>query len=82
VQIASRIGTIEATLELTDELMPGVVSLPHGWGHDREGVALGVATARPGVSLNDVTDEEALDPLCGVAAFNGVPVRITGAAPA
>lgn len=79
VSISSRSGAIEATLELTDEMMPGVVSLPHGWGHHREGVGLRIASSRPGVSINDVTDEHALDPLSGVAAFNGVPVRITAA---
>ncbi|MCU0657473.1 MAG: molybdopterin oxidoreductase family protein [Polyangiaceae bacterium] len=76
VQLTTRVGSIEATLELTDEMRPGVVSLPHGWGHDRPGAALRVASARPGVSLNDVTDDLALDPLSGVAAFNGLPVQI------
>jgi anaerobic selenocysteine-containing dehydrogenase len=77
VKVRSRVGEIEATLELTEELMPGVVSLPHGWGHSREGVALRVASARPGVSINDITDDQALDPLCGTVAFSGVPVQIS-----
>jgi hypothetical protein len=56
--------------------MPGVVSLPHGFGHAREGVRLGVATARPGASINDVTDPERLDALTGNAAFSGLPVEL------
>ena len=53
-----RPATIEVPVEVTDEMMPGVVSLPHGWGHHRDGARLGVAAApRPGASVNDVTDE-------------------------
>lgn len=58
--------------------MPGVVSLPHGWGHARSGTALSVAARRPGVSLNDVTDELALDALAGTAALSGVDVDVKG----
>jgi hypothetical protein len=54
-----------------------VVSLPHGWGHDREGIRLDVARAHPGVSVNDLTDEQHLDSLCGNAALNGVPVAVS-----
>ncbi len=54
--------------------MPGVVSLPHGWGHSRPGVRLRVAADRPGVSMNDLTDTGAVDPLCGTAVLNGVRV--------
>jgi hypothetical protein len=57
-------------------MMPGVVSLPHGWGHSRPGVALSVASARPGASLNDVTDELSVDALAGTAAFSGVAVDV------
>ena len=60
--------------------MPGVVSLPHGWGHRRAGTALRVANAHPGVSLNDLTDETLVDALAGTAAFNGVPVEVEAAA--
>jgi anaerobic selenocysteine-containing dehydrogenase len=76
VEIESRVGAITANLEISDELMPGVVSLPHGWGHHRPGMALGVAASRPGVSLNDITDDSLRDELCGTSAFNGVPVRV------
>jgi hypothetical protein len=56
--------------------MPGVVSLPHGFGHAREGVRLGVAAAHPGASINDVTDPERLDALTGNAALSGLPVEL------
>ena len=55
----------------------GVVCLPHGWGHHRAGTRLGIAEAHAGVSLNDLTDENALDALCGTAAFSGTPVEVT-----
>jgi hypothetical protein len=58
-------------------MMPGVASLPHGWGHDRAGVRLGIAQAQPGVSANDLTDERQLDVLSGNAALNGVPVQVS-----
>jgi hypothetical protein len=56
--------------------MPGVVSMPHGYGHDRSGVRMRIAEAHAGVSCNDVTDELALDALSGNAAVNGVPVEV------
>ena len=76
VTVRSRVGSIELPVELTDEVMPGVVSVPHGWGHDRPGVALATARAHAGVSVNDLTDETLLDALSGNAALNGVPVRV------
>ncbi len=79
VRVASRTGVVEAPLELSDEMRPGVVSLPHGWGHQRPGTRLSVAGARPGVSLNDLTDETLVDPLCGTARLNDVPVEVTPA---
>jgi len=79
VQIASRAGSVEAVLEVTNTMRTGVVCLPHGWGHHRDGVRLRVARERPGVSLNDVTDEQAVDTLSGTAVLNGVPVEVTPA---
>jgi anaerobic selenocysteine-containing dehydrogenase len=76
VAVISRVGRVEAPLELSDEVMPGVVSLPHGWGHHRPGIKLAVAEEHPGVSLNDLTDESVVDDLCGNAVLSGVPVRI------
>jgi anaerobic selenocysteine-containing dehydrogenase len=76
VAVISRAGRIEAPLELSDEVMPGVVSLPHGWGHNRPGIELSVAGEHPGVSINDLTDESVVDDLCGNAVLSGVPVRV------
>ena len=76
VAVVSRIGRIEVPLELSDEVMPGVVSLPHGWGHHRPGTALSVAGNHAGVSVNDVTDDSVVDDLCGNAVLSGVPVRV------
>jgi hypothetical protein len=63
-------------IEISSEMMPGVVSLPHGWGHDREGIRLAVAGRHAGASINDVTSENHLDTLSGNAAFNGIVVRL------
>jgi len=79
VSISSRVGQVSAPAEVTDDMMPGVVSLPHGFGHGRDGVQLRVATRHSGVSLNDLTDEQSLD-VSGNAAFSGVPVKVTAAA--
>jgi anaerobic selenocysteine-containing dehydrogenase len=76
VEVASRTGSITATAEVSDSIMPGVVSLPHGWGHARPGVQLQVASDHAGVSVNDVTDDHFVDTLSGNAALNGVPVRV------
>ena len=66
-------------VEVTDAVLPGVVSLPHGWGHDREGTRLTVARQAPGASVNDVTSEFEVDTLSGTAAFNGVAVHVSRA---
>jgi anaerobic selenocysteine-containing dehydrogenase len=79
VAVVSRTGRIEAPLELSDEVMPGVVSLPHGWGHHRPGIELSVAEEHAGVSINDLTDESVVDELCGNAVLSGVPVRVESA---
>jgi anaerobic selenocysteine-containing dehydrogenase len=76
VRVRSRAGEVVVKAEVTDEMMPGVVSLPHGWGHSREGTRLSVASARSGVSVNDVTDEQLLDRLSGTAGFSGVEVTV------
>ena len=75
-RVTSRVGSIEVPVEVSDELMPGVVSLPHGYGHDREGAELDVAARYAGVSINDVTDEQVVDELAGTSHLNGIPVRI------
>jgi anaerobic selenocysteine-containing dehydrogenase len=77
VQIRSRVGALVAPLEVTDAMRPGVVSLPHGWGHGREGTRLATANAHAGVSVNDLTDDQAVDALSGNAAFSSVSVEVT-----
>jgi anaerobic selenocysteine-containing dehydrogenase len=67
---------IEVQVELSEEVMPGVISLPHGWGHDLPGTRLSVASARPGANLNALLDEQWRDPLSGNAVLSGVPVQI------
>ena len=67
--------------EITNELQPGVVSLPHGWGHDRSGTRQRVANNHPGASINDVTSDLHLDTLSGTAAFNGLVVTLQRADP-
>jgi anaerobic selenocysteine-containing dehydrogenase len=76
-RVESRVGSVEVPVDVTLDVMPGVVSLPHGWGHVRDGAALSVAAAHAGASLNDLTDEQSVDALSGNAAFNGVPVTVT-----
>jgi anaerobic selenocysteine-containing dehydrogenase len=76
VRVESRVGSISAPIEITEDIMPDVVSLPHGFGHGREGVQLDIATQYAGASINDLTDHLRIDELTGNAAFSGVPVRI------
>ncbi len=67
---------IELPALLSDEMMPGVISVPHGWGHDQPGTRQGVAAQRPGANLNDLLDERLRDPLSGTSVLNGVPVSL------
>ena len=76
VKVTSRVGSVIITAEVTDELMPKVVSIPHGWGHGRKGVKQKIAQAHAGVSVNDLTDDTLIDQLSGNAAVNGVPVQL------
>jgi anaerobic selenocysteine-containing dehydrogenase len=76
VCLTTTAGRVEATVEITDELVPGVVSLPHGWGHDAPGIRTRVASARPGTNTNVLIPGTALDEPSGNAAVNGVPVTI------
>ena len=80
VSLSSRVGQVTAPAEVTSDMMAGVVSLPHGFGHGRDGVQLSVATSHPGVSINDLTDDQRIDVLGGNAAFCGVPVTLKAAA--
>jgi len=80
VTVRSRVGSVVVPIEISEEMMPGVVSIPHGWGHDRPGVQIDVAQQHAGGSINDVTDDLAIDALCGTAAFNGTWVEVEGSA--
>jgi len=77
VGVHSRTGHIQIEAEISDEMMPGVVSIPHGYGHHRPGTRLSIAEQHPGVSVNDLTDELEIDGLTGNAAFSNVRVRVT-----
>ncbi len=76
VIISSRTGSAQVQVEASTQMMEGVVSLPHGFGHDRHGIRMEIARNHAGVSCNDITDELALDALSGNAAVNGVPVSV------
>ncbi|RZL10675.1 MAG: molybdopterin oxidoreductase family protein [Rubrivivax sp.] len=76
VDITSRVGRVTAPLHITPDIRPGVVSLPHGWGHDRPGTGQRVAREHAGVNINDLTDDQRTDRLSGNAAFSAVPVQV------
>jgi len=82
VEIRSAVGAVIVPAEITEAIMPGVVSLPHGFGHARPGVGQSLAASKPGASLNDLTDPDRLDELTGNAALNGVPVQVRAVVPA
>ena len=72
-------GKLEVPVEITDAIRPGVVSLPHGWGHTAPGTRMSVAARNPGVNVNSLFDDSLLDPLSGNAVLNAVPVEIAAA---
>jgi anaerobic selenocysteine-containing dehydrogenase len=80
VRVTSAVGSIEVPLEVSDEMRPGVVSIPHGFGHTRRGVGWTHAAAKAGASVNDITDPSVVDRLTGNAAYNAVPVNVQAAA--
>lgn len=81
-RVRSATGEVEVEVEVSDSVMRGVVSLPHGFGHHRQGIQLRVAEAHAGVSINDLTDRTRIDVLSGTAALSGVPVEVGPATPA
>ena len=76
VSVKSRVGQLTVEAEITDAIMPGVVSIPHGWGHNKKGIKLSVASQTPGVNTNILTDDLQVDELSGNAVLNGVPVEL------
>ncbi len=77
VRIVSRVGELEVPVDVTDSVRPGVVSVPHGWGHGVAGTRLGVAAQKAGVNSNVLTDELKIDPLSGNAVLSGIPVTVS-----
>lgn len=78
-QVTSRVGKIEVLVEVTADIAPGVVSMPHGWGHDQPGTQLSVAREHAGVNVNLLTDDLRIDPLSGTAVLNGTRVQVVPA---
>jgi anaerobic selenocysteine-containing dehydrogenase len=76
VEIKSRVGSVKIIADVNDEICEGVISMPHGWGHHRKGIKLDIAAANPGVSINDLTDDQFVEKLTGVAIFSGVDVEV------
>jgi anaerobic selenocysteine-containing dehydrogenase len=74
--IVSETGSVEAPVRVTDAILPGVVCLPHGWGHNLPGVRLGVAAAHAGANVNRLISNRVVDPLSGNAVLNAVPVTV------
>ena len=78
-EVSSRVGKVHVEVETTEAMMPGVVSLPHGWGHDVDGIRMRVAAAHPGVPSNALTDDAVIDVASGNAVLNGIPVEVARA---
>ena len=78
VEVRSRVGSLHVAIAVSRDVMRGVVCLPHGFGHDRAGVRLGLASGYAGASYNDISDEKNIDAISGNAALNGLPVEVFG----
>jgi anaerobic selenocysteine-containing dehydrogenase len=78
-RVSSEAGEVEVPVEVSDEMMPGVVSLPHGWGHDRPGTRMAVAREHAGVNNNLLAPGMFVDEISGNAAVNGIPVEVAPA---
>lgn len=76
VTVESNVGKVSLPIEITEDMMQGVVCIPHGWGHNRDNTRMEVANQNPGVSINDLTDDQQIDELTGNAVLNGVPVQV------
>jgi anaerobic selenocysteine-containing dehydrogenase len=74
--VRSRTGSVQVPVEVTDAIMPGVVSIPHGWGHDAPGAAMRVAARHAGTNSNVLADELLIDAVSGNAVLNGIPVEL------
>ena len=74
--VSSAVGKIKVPVEITTDMMKGVVSIPHGWGHDMSGISMKVAEKNPGVNSNILADEKQIDIVSGNAVLNGIPVVV------
>ena len=75
-RVTGRTGEVAVPVEVTDAVMPGVVSMPHGWGHGADGTAMAAAAAHAGANSNVLSDELVVEPLSGNAVLNGIPVEV------
>ena len=75
--VESRVGLLHIETEITEDIMQGVVSIPHGWGHSAEDIQLSVASSQPGVNINLLSDDDFVDALTGTSALNGIPVKVS-----
>jgi len=78
-RVTSEAGSVEVRVQVSDEMMPGIVSLPHGWGHDKAGTRLAVAQQYPGVNSNLLSPGRLVDPLSNNAVVNGIEVEVAPA---
>ncbi len=76
VAVSSTVGTEQITAEVSEEMMRGSVSIPHGWGHNRSGIKMSIASEHAGTSMNDLVDDMVVDKLSGVSVINAVPVEV------
>jgi len=79
-RVSTAVGAIELPVVISDEMMPGVISVPHGWGHDKEGAQLDVARRNPGANFNQIVDEKLMDVPSGNAILSGIPVAVEAVA--
>ena len=77
VKVRSSVGVLHVVAELTDSIMPGVVSIPHGWGHDHDDARMTIAAQNAGVNTNRLVPSDAIDVLSGNAVTNGIEVFVT-----
>jgi anaerobic selenocysteine-containing dehydrogenase len=75
-KVSTSQGAVELPVQVTDEIMPGVISIPHGWGHDDPGAVLRVAAEHAGANSNLLADDQLVDPVSGNAVLNGIPVEL------
>lgn len=77
VQVSSEVTSVQIAAEITEDIMPGSISIPHGWGHHRSGTKMAIAEAHAGVSFNDLADDTLLDTVSGVSVINAIPVSLS-----